>query len=376
MRVLGTDVALAIVLGTAILLITPFAARGEVPPHTAPDWISTTLIVIAAASLVPRRFWPLVTLAGSVGSLAVYLALQYPPGPVFLTGVVAIYSVACMLPMGRSALAAASAVLVLTLGHLSGMTWEAFVTDALSMLLGGGALMVAPWAVGTVVRLHRESESRLREDEARKRAYDERLRVVQEVHDVVGHGLSAINLQSGVALHVLDQQPEQARPALTAIRQTSKDALDELRGTLAVFRQPEEPGERVPTPGLANLDALVERMDRAGLPIEAVVDGEPRSLPATVDLAAYRIVQESLTNVVRHAGPSSASVRVEYRDDGVDVEITDNGKARMSVDPASEGQGIAGMRERARAVGGNLHAGPRPGGGFRVHAHLPLEGAG
>jgi signal transduction histidine kinase len=189
-----------------------------------------------------------------------------------------------------------------------------------------------------------------------------------------------INMQAGIALHVVAKRPEQAQVALEAIKATSKEALDELRGTLAVFRQPEEAAApRRPAPGLAQLEALVGEMADSGLPVDLAVSGERAGLPGSVDHAAYRIVQESLTNVLRHAGPVTAKVRVSYEPGALDLEISDDGDGGRSRQrggaaldgAAAGGHGIAGMRERAAAVGGTLVAGTVAEGGFRVHARLP-----
>ncbi|GAA2774367.1 sensor histidine kinase [Saccharopolyspora taberi] len=363
---------LAAVLGVVILGMSQFAARWQVPPRSPLDALAHALVVVAVVSLAVRRVWPIAALAGAAGATAAYVAFDYPYGPVFLTLVIAAYSVAVRLSMWWSALACGGAMLLELLGHLPRLLGGDFWREFQTAPYGATALVVVPWAVGTIVRLYRESGQRSREEKERRRAYEERIRVVQEVHDVVGHGLSAINFQAAVALHVLEQQPGQARPALEAIRQTSKDALDELRGTLAVFRSPD--GDRGPTPGLARLAALVERMNHAGLPVTTTVTGESGDLPAAVDLAAYRIVQESLTNVLRHAGPATATVEIEHGPGAVDVRITDDGRARPTDDLRQGGQGIVGMRERAAAVGGVLEAGPRPEGGFEVRAHLPFGG--
>jgi signal transduction histidine kinase len=188
-----------------------------------------------------------------------------------------------------------------------------------------------------------------------------------------------INMQAGIALHVLAKRPEQVQVALEAIKTTSKEALDELRSTLAVFRQPEEAAApRRPAPGLEQLEALIGDMADSGLPVDLAVSGERAGLPGSVDHAAYRIVQESLTNVLRHAGPVTAKVRVSYEPGALDLEISDGdgGRPRQRSGAASDGaaaggHGIAGMRERAAAVGGTLVAGPVAEGGFRVHARLP-----
>jgi signal transduction histidine kinase len=195
------------------------------------------------------------------------------------------------------------------------------------------------------------------------------------VHDVVAHSIAVINFQAGVAVHVLDRRPEQALAALLAIKQASKEALQELRATLGVLRQLGEPGgSRAPLPGLAQLDVLVARAAEAGRQVEVTVEGERVELPLAVDLAVYRIVQEALTNVARHAGPARARVRLAFGAGEVVVEVTDDGRGVAASTPADAGgHGITGMRERAVALGGELQAGSRPEGGFGVRARLPLE---
>jgi signal transduction histidine kinase len=215
------------------------------------------------------------------------------------------------------------------------------------------------------------------EEHARRRVAEERLRVARELHDVVSHSVSVINLQAGVALHVMDEHPEQARPALLAIRNTSQQTLRELRGVLGLLRQGEETEPRRPAPTLDQLDALVEAATRAGVPTRLSVAGRTRRLSPAVELTAYRIVQESLTNVLRHARAASAAVALTYEDDRIALEVADDGRGPPVNGGAGgppdgrDGLGIVGMRERAAAVGGGVEAGPRPEGGFRVRAWLP-----
>jgi signal transduction histidine kinase len=205
---------------------------------------------------------------------------------------------------------------------------------------------------------------------------EERLRLARELHDVVAHAISVIAVQSGVGAHVAKTQPEEAAKALAAIEVTSRAALIELRRLLGVLRQEGEPeGSLAPVPGLADLDALLAEVAKAGLGVRLRVEGTPSPLPAGVDLSAYRIVQEALTNVVKHAGPARAQVVVGYRDHDVTVEVTDDGRgvtAPTGDGRARVGHGLIGMRERVQVFGGDLEAGPRPGGGFRVAARLPL----
>ena len=180
-------------------------------------------------------------------------------------------------------------------------------------------------------------------------------------------------VQAGVAAHVMGERPEQAREALLAIRDTSKDTLRELRGILQVLRQVDEVEPREPAPGLAQLDILVDTASRAGISTAVSIVGTVRPLPAAIDLAAYRIVQESLTNVVRHAGRASADVSIAYEPARVVIEVTDDGRG-ASANGGGDGHGIAGMRERVNAVGGQIELGPRNGRGFRVRATLPTNG--
>jgi len=215
-----------------------------------------------------------------------------------------------------------------------------------------------------------------REELARRAVVEERLRLARELHDVVAHAMSVIAVQSGVGAHVAKTQPEEAAKALAAIEATSRAALTELRRLLGVLRQDSEPqASLTPVPGLANLDSVLTEVGKAGLAVRVRVEGTPSSLPAGVDLSAYRIVQEALTNVVKHAGPAHAQVVVGYRDQEVTVEVIDDGRGAAT--PVGDGRmgtghGLIGMRERVAAFGGELEVGPRPGGGFRVAARLPL----
>ncbi|WP_239124485.1 sensor histidine kinase [Rhizocola hellebori] len=328
----------------------------------AVDGVAIGLAVVAALSLSVRRLWPLVTLTVVTLATSTYLALGYPYGPILLSFLVAVYTVARHLPLRRAAIASGAALLVL-LVHL--LIWSG---PGLIGLIPGSAWVVVPFAVGTTMKLNRENADRARAELARKYADEERLRVAQEVHDVVGHGLSAINMQAEVALHLAERKPEQAQAALVAISRTSREALDELRVTLRLVRSAGE--ARAPLPGLARLDDLVQRMSETGVRVHLEVTGEKRALPTAIDLAVYRVVQESLTNVLRHAGTAPAVVRLGFEPEVVTVEVADAGTER----PArfEEGHGLAGMRERVTALGGSVTAGPVAGGGFRVLARLPL----
>jgi signal transduction histidine kinase len=191
---------------------------------------------------------------------------------------------------------------------------------------------------------------------------------------VLAHNISLINVQASTALHLLEERPEQARPALEAIKHASRDALSELRGVLDALRQADDaPSSKAPAPSLARVEELTAQARAAGLEVETVVAGTPRPLPAGVELAAYRICQEAITNVIRHAGSATARVALTYGDDAVVVEVSDDGRGAAPNGNAGGGNGLPGMRERTAAVGGSLEAGPGPDGGFRVEARLPAR---
>jgi signal transduction histidine kinase len=362
-----------LVVGMAVFgVVGSIGAAGNQPDRRPLDALAYGLILLASVALLARRRHPVAVLAVTVAATVAYLALGYPYGPIFLTMWIAVYTLAAAphrrLPAVFAAVAAALVVVTAT---------DVALTDR-EALLGELPGIVAVWAVqflvplwlGWAVRVRRERAA----EEVRRRVDEERLRLARELHDVVAHSIAVINFQAGVAVHVLDRRPQQARAALLAIKQASSEALQELRATLGVLRQlGEQGGSRAPLPGLAQLDALVAGAAGAGRPVEVTVEGERVELPLAVDLACYRIVQESLTNLARHAGPARARVRLAYGAGEVVVEVTDDGRgAAAGAHPDGGGHGIAGMRERAVALGGELVAGPRPEGGFRVRARLPL----
>jgi signal transduction histidine kinase len=245
-----------------------------------------------------------------------------------------------------------------------------------ALLLAGWVLAVAIAAEAYRFRGERVAATRAgRQIEQRRRQSEERLRVARDLHDVIGHNISLINVQASMGLDLMDSQPEQARAALSAIKSASKEALEELRTMLTALRH-EDDAPRSPAPGLDRLPELIELTRAAGLNVEVEVTGKPPPFPATVQLAAYRIIQESLTNVARHAGRARVTVRVTYDDTNMHVEVDDDGMAPSGGGSAiGTGSGITGMRERAAALGGELSAGFRHGGGFRVSARLPVRPA-
>ncbi|WP_435204436.1 sensor histidine kinase [Micromonospora sp. bgisy143] len=382
------DAVLALVLLGFGQLATGLAGQNQ-PGSRPVDGLCRVLLVVATLALAGRRYAPVATLVVVTVATSTYLVLGYPYGPILLAFLVAVYTVAVRLPVRPAAFAAGGAFVVL-LAHVFVSRGPA---PGWTGVLPASAWVVVPFAVGVVVRVSREAAARTRAEEARERAEqarrqadEERLRIAQEVHDVVGHGLAAISMQAEIALHLLPKRPEQAEVALTAISRSSREALDELRVTLGAVRRG---AEREPVPGLARLPALCERLAGAGLVVDLRLVGDPREVPAAVDLAAYRVVQEALTNVLRHAGVARAEVTVGYRADELTVEVTDRGVgADGRFDAADDldvtagrsggygqagGHGLAGMRERVTALGGQLTVGPGPAGGFRVRARLPVE---
>lgn len=372
-RTLLADGALAVPLGAIMVVGTHFAAMNS--PGRSPDAVAYTLVGLAITALPIRRLLPFAALAVAVVGCSTYLTLGYPDGPILLVMPVTQYTVGSACRVRRSL--PAYTVSALVLGGTELVTDWSLWTVELGQFGGWLVTGLAPWAVGTAVRLRRESVRAAQAEQRRDRDYQERLRTAQDVHDIVGHGLAAISMQAGVALHVLDRSPEQARQMLTTIKASSQDALDELRATLAVFQSSGDDcgdagAQRAPAPGLDRLDALVQRTVEAGVPAELIRTGEPGRLPASVELTAYRIVQESLTNVLRHAGRATATVRVEHTPGALIVQVDDTGRGPGVSD--GTGQGITGMHSRAGAVGGTVATGPGPGGGFSVRARLPVDG--
>ena len=345
----------------------PFARPLDAP--------AVALLLAGAAVLLARWRFPVAVLAAAAVLLLGYLAAGYPYGPVFVPFVFALVS-ALLLSHRRPAWALAG----LTYLGLVAVTWWRLGPPSSWLLSGAAAWLLVILTVGELARTRRERlarERRSRADAAARVATEERLRIARDLHDVLAHHVSLINVQAGTALHLLDERPELAREALTAIKASSKEVLVELRTMLGVLRRVDEDAPRSPTAGLAGLDELAERVRGSGLAVTVRRAGAARTLPAAVDTAAFRIAQEALTNVHRHAGPATATVLVDYTGADLVVQVDDDGRgpdsapATPSDDRNGDGNGIPGMRERATALGGRLWTGARPGGGFRVRAELP-----
>ncbi|MEU1629115.1 histidine kinase [Streptomyces sp. NPDC020096] len=377
------DVGLAaVVLG----LILVSAVAGPPAHQYRPDPANVTLAVLACAALVVRRRIPRSVLAITCAAAVLgFVADQTSrSAPVTVTVVVALFTVASRTDrpttwrVGAATCAALTAVSMCygpapwySQEHLAVFAWT-------GMAAAGGDAVRSRRAFVAAIQERAVRAERTREEEARRRVAEERMRIARELHDVVAHHIALVNVQAGVAAHVMDSRPDQAKKALAHVREASRSALDELRATVGLLRQagdPEAPME--PAPCLADLDRLIEGFARTGLRAEVVTEGmsdgaEP--LPATVDLTAYRVIQESLTNVHKHAG-AGARVQVWIAREGTGVEITvldDGAGGPVAADGEhGGGHGLMGMRERAAALGGRFEAGPRPEGGFRVFVRLP-----
>lgn len=329
------------------------------------DTLAVALILAAAAPLWVRHRWPEVVLVAVGAATSVYLIVGYPYGPILFSLAVAVYTLASHRPLATAA-AWSLGIGVAVLVHV--FTNEAALPGLLG-LAPGSAWIVVPFAVGTVRRVVNEAADRERADAQRRLLDDERVRVAQEVHDIVGHGLAAIQMQADIALHLRERKPDQSLVALDAISRTSADALSELHVTLgALGRAPADDDHRAPTPGLERIDELCRRMARAGVTVALSVVGDRRPLPAAADVAAYRVVQETLTNVVKHASHRHADVLVEFTAEGVTLRVRNQAAGQSAPRP---GMGISGMRRRVEALGGRFSAGPGEPGVFEVVAWLP-----
>ncbi|AGZ41512.1 sensor histidine kinase [Actinoplanes friuliensis] len=364
---------LAATAGLTVLVVV--AAVTSPPGRVRLDLLSSVVLVLPALATAARARFPVAVLAVATLGLVVYQVRGYPGVAPALTVMVALFA-------------------TVRAGH----RWAAGVAVAVSLLGGFAGELAAPgdpdqgvfqrwlllvgWLLASCVaaelsrqRRHQlglveeraATAERTREETARRRADEERLRIARDLHDALTHSISLINVQAGVAVHLARKNGESVPEALVTIQETGREAMRELRATLEVLRADDTAGGA----GLDRLDRLVEGARKAGLPVTVTVNGLPRDLPAPVDRTAYRIVQEALTNVTRHAGPASAAVRLDYGECELSVRVDDDGTGSGA--PGGTGVGLVGMRERVAALGGSLHAGPRSGTGFSVRATLPME---
>lgn len=352
----------ALVVAVVTMVIAGGAAWGQQDTREPLDAYAYALLWAGPVAVLFSKRFPLLTTAAALGACDLYLIGGYPYGPCFISPAVLLF---LLVTRGRRLMA----------WTMAGMTLLSFLSYA--WLVGNRDWFHNVWiltfimllmVVAELVRIVRERRAereRSAEEEARRQASEERLTMAQELHDVLAHNISLIHVQASTALHLMDANPEQARTALATIKTASKEVLGEMRSVLNVLR---EGAPRSPTAGLDRLGELIER---SGLTVTLGRTGS-RGLPPQVERAAYRIVQESLTNAARHAPGAEVGVRLKYGEKELVIQVTDSGATTPAVLSGSgSGNGIPGMRERASALGGTLHAGPS-GPGFQVEARLPL----
>ena len=355
------------------------AGLDDVPANRAPDALSVLLTVASTAPLAVRRRYPLAVLAVCLAGVLALVAVRYAVGAAPLGAIIAFYTVAAVgsRRTGRRGLV----VLVVGLAVLAALRPIDLSAEG---VLVNCALLVGGWVLGTGTRerhaLHEaqvlEAERRveLERERGSRAAAEERLRITRELHDVLGHAMSVMVVQAGVAEHLLDTQPSQAREAIARIGSTGRSSLREMRQLLRTTRDTTDASGLRPQPGLADLPALVAQVEAAGLPVEMRPAGSAGDTPPGVELAVYRLVQEALTNTLKHAGPARARVRVSHPHGAVEVEVVDDGRG-PGPEGAGGGHGLIGMRERVAVYAGELVTGAAPDGGFRVWARFPLPGS-
>ncbi|WP_327026544.1 sensor histidine kinase [Micromonospora sp. NBC_01739] len=387
LRVVTYDVVLALfvtvmqVQGT----VAKVAVEGALRPLTDVGNLGYALLVVSGLVLVVRRRWPVAVFVTAALASLVYYGLDFPDAPGWLGLFVALYTLAAYGDGRRSLVIAGVGITVLAVGWLvaaadieprAAIGWVFFRIGASVMSAALGESVRSRRVIAADAQRRAELAERSREEAARARVDAERLRIAREVHDTVAHAIAIINVQSGVTAHVLDKRPEQAREALRAIELTSARALREMRTILGVLRDDHD--GRVPQAGLEQVDELAAKARAAGLDVTLEAASPASSLPTAVGSAAYRIIQEALTNVVRHVGPTRVTVVLNPGVDVLEIRVTDEGRRTPSpagngMDTSAEpGRGIVGMRERCQLLGGELDAEPTPRGGFEVRARLPL----
>lgn len=384
-RQLAFDVLVALVvvtLGLVSRVDVDGSGLGDVFSRDA-DWFHTLLVLLMSAPLALRRVYPTTVFAIVLGAWVVDRAFDYPESLATLGVMIVFYTVGTELSRRRSFLIGGSSALFVlfwtTLGAimLESVTVVGIATTTIAT--------VTPFLVGREMRTRRERAEELRqkvadaererEESARRAVEEERARIARELHDVVAHQMTVMTIQAEGARRIADGADPRVREALDTIKATGHSALAEMRRVVGLLRESDsEAPELAPLPKLADLQSLVDKVRAAGVPVELSIRGETRPLAEGVELSAYRIVQESLTNVAQHGGPGvSASVSVTYDDDSLEVLAVDNGRGAAAETSDGGGHGLVGMRERVAVLGGSLEAGPKPGGGYRVHASIPYQ---
>jgi signal transduction histidine kinase len=378
------DIGLAALVAIAISIAIAAVQEADAKD---PDALAYLLGIAIAAPLLVRRRFPLAVLLVSALLVIAYHVLGYPAIGLALPLAASLYTAAQAGHM-RAAVALIAglelyAIVWRTVGEDESLVSAIGTQTLFEASLAAVVLLLAEalrsrraWMAEVNERLRRAEADR--EREAGRRVEQERLRIAREMHDVLAHTIALIGVQAGVAAEALSDSPEQTQAALRTIREKSREAMAEIRATLGVLREPRDVSPRSPAPGLSQLEELIGLAEAAEVRVELTVAGHVRTLPPAVDLTAYRIVQESLTNVLRHAGATLARVAIRYEPGGLVVQVEDDGDSSSNGGPrASDGHGLAGMRERAAAIGGRLEAGPArdSDAGFRVRAWIPTESA-
>jgi signal transduction histidine kinase len=346
------------------------------------DWFHSVLVVSMAAPLALRRIYPATTFAVVLGAWVIDRALDYPESLATVGVLVVFYTIGTELSRRRSFfIGGLSAVFVLVWTTLGAVILESVTAVSIATTT---IATVTPLLIGREMRARRERAEELRrrvadadrerEESARRAVEEERARIARELHDVVAHQMTVMTIQAEGARRIADGTDPRVRDALDTIKATGHSALAEMRRVVGLLRETDDSPELSPLPRLDDLESLVEKVRSAGVRCDLSVQGEPKPLPDGVELSAYRIVQESLTNAVRHGGPEvSANVRITYGDDSLDVVVLDDGRGAAGAPSNGGGHGLVGMRERVAILGGSFEAGAKPGGGYRVRARIPYQ---
>jgi signal transduction histidine kinase len=372
------DVFLAVVVTVGLVGYT-WADPGASPAGA----VGTLLAAVMGAGILWRRIAPVACGITITGAGGLYELLVQQAGVVLLAPVLlAFYSIGAYAPLPRAAVGLAVGSALTFLGYVNDSRSP---SDWLENVVFGGLVAGSVWAGGVVVRVNRSRAAQLadlagqlereREEKARLAVAAERARIARELHDVVAHGISVIAVQAGSGRHTLNADPERAHAAFGAIESTARQALVEMRHLLGLLREENEPATSAPLPGMDRHGELIEQARGAGLSVNVHLDGEPRALPPGIDLAAYRILQEALTNARKHAPGAQVAVRIRFGARDFEIEVRDHGADAGARRATIEGggHGLIGMRERVALYRGELNAGPGPEGGFHVHARLPLN---
>jgi signal transduction histidine kinase len=369
------NMILALVVTVALIAYT-WAVTGPKPGSA----VGTCLVVVMGTGIWWRRRAPVAAGVAIAGAGGLYELVVEPAGVVFLAPLLlAFYSIGAYAPLPRAIVGLAVALAISFLGFLGD---SRSLAEWLENVVFAGFIAGSVWAGGVAVRVSRTRTVQLtnlaaqlereREEKAQLAAAAERARIARELHDVVAHSISVIAVQAGAGRHALQADPQRTQEAFRAIEATARQALVEMRHLLGLLREGGEPAS-APLPGMENHAQLIEQAEGAGLIVEIDVEGEERDLPVGVDLAAYRILQEALTNVRKHAPGSHAAVHIRYGVDEIEIEVRDDGRGAETRDGGQrDGYGLIGMRERVALYGGQLDVGPLPGSGFRIKARLPL----